>query len=91
MLEGDELRLVPFCFCTLPVRTLQVGTMRQISTKIHLWMSGVFDRRAGQRGASLVEYAFLVALIAVVCIVAIIYFGGETSDSFSETGSRVRN
>ena len=41
------------------------------------------------RGASLVEYALLVALIAVVCIVAIQILGGNASDKFSEVGSEI--
>ena len=41
------------------------------------------------RGASLVEYALLVALIAVVCIVAITFLGGSAKDKFSEVGSAV--
>ena len=39
------------------------------------------------RGASLVEYALLVALIAVVCIVAISILGGEAKDKFSSVSS----
>jgi pilus assembly protein Flp/PilA len=35
------------------------------------------------RGASMVEYALLVALIAVVCIVAIRAIGHSASKSFS--------
>jgi pilus assembly protein Flp/PilA len=42
-----------------------------------------------ERGASLVEYALLVALIAVVCIVAITFIGTRASDKFSEVGSRL--
>ena len=42
-----------------------------------------------ERGASLVEYALLVALIAVVCIVAITFIGNRASDNFSEVGSRL--
>ena len=38
-------------------------------------------------GASLVEYALLVALIAIVCIVAISFLGGKTSAKFSNVGS----
>ena len=38
-------------------------------------------------GASLVEYALLVALIAVVCIAAIGFLGGKAKDSFNDTGS----
>jgi pilus assembly protein Flp/PilA len=43
-------------------------------------------RCKSERGASLVEYALLVALIAVVCIVAISLLGGEASKKFSEVG-----
>ena len=44
-----------------------------------------------ERGASLVEYALLVALIAVVCLVAIQFLGGEAEKSFSSTGSAIGN
>jgi len=43
-----------------------------------------------QRGASLVEYAFLVALIAVVCIVAIAFLGTSASSRYSNIGSQVQ-
>ena len=36
-----------------------------------------------ERGASLVEYALLLALIAVVCIAAITLLGNNASTSFS--------
>lgn len=42
------------------------------------------------RGASLVEYALLVALIAVVCIVAITFLGNSASDKFSSVGSELQ-
>jgi pilus assembly protein Flp/PilA len=38
------------------------------------------------RGASLVEYALLVALIAVVCIVAITFLGSSAEEKFSQVG-----
>ena len=41
------------------------------------------------RGASLVEYALLVALIAVVCIVAVRILGQKANSSFSTTGSAI--
>jgi pilus assembly protein Flp/PilA len=41
------------------------------------------------RGASLVEYALLVALIAVVCIVAIAFLGRSASEKFSDVGSAI--
>ena len=43
-----------------------------------------------QRGASLVEYALLVALIAVVCIVAVTLLGSNASKKFSTVGSAIR-
>lgn len=45
--------------------------------------------RRSDRGASLVEYALLLALIAIVCIVAVFYFGTSTSQSFSNTASEI--
>jgi pilus assembly protein Flp/PilA len=44
------------------------------------WMRSKVD---SERGASLVEYALLLALIAVVCIVAISTLGGRASDNFT--------
>jgi pilus assembly protein Flp/PilA len=40
-----------------------------------------------ERGASLVEYALLVALIAVVCIIAVAFVGTAASSKFSRVGS----
>ncbi len=42
-----------------------------------------------ERGASLVEYALLLALIAVVCIVVVSFLGGAASKAFSSIGSSV--
>jgi len=41
------------------------------------------------RGASLVEYALLVALIAVVCIAAVTLLGRNASSKFSSVASAV--
>jgi pilus assembly protein Flp/PilA len=43
-----------------------------------------------ERGASLVEYALLVALIAVVCILAVTFLGRAASSKFSSVGSAVQ-
>src|SRR5258708_65666 len=43
-----------------------------------------------EAGASLVEYALLVALIAVVCIVAVSVLGSNASAKFSTVGSAIR-
>ena len=47
----------------------------------------IHTRIKDERGASLVEYALLLALIAVVCIAAITFIGEKADESFSETGS----
>lgn len=48
------------------------------------WM---LARCKSERGASLVEYALLVALIAVVCIVAITVLGRAADEKFDSVGS----
>jgi pilus assembly protein Flp/PilA len=40
-----------------------------------------------ERGAALVEYALLLALIAVVCIVALTTLGGKASSKFTTIGN----
>ena len=42
-----------------------------------------------ERGAALVEYALLLALIAVVCIVALTQLGGDAKSKFSNVGSSI--
>ena len=42
-----------------------------------------------ERGASLVEYALLVALIAVVCIAAVTLLGQNASTKFSSVGTKI--
>jgi pilus assembly protein Flp/PilA len=43
-----------------------------------------------ERGAGLVEYALLVALIALVCVVAVTLLGSSTSKRFSSMGSSLQ-
>ena len=51
------------------------------------WMRARFAD--SERGASLVEYALLVALIAVVCIVAVTFLGKSASSKFDKVGSSI--
>jgi pilus assembly protein Flp/PilA len=44
-------------------------------------------RPRDDRGASLVEYALLVALIAIVCIGAVTLLGGNTNSNLSGAAS----
>ena len=46
-------------------------------------------RSRDERGASLVEYALLLALIAVVCIVAVSLMGSNLNKNYSRDASSV--
>ncbi len=57
---------------------------------IRLWatmQTRIVLRTNDERGASLVEYALLVALIAVVCVGAVTMLGGAVQEPYSELGS----
>jgi pilus assembly protein Flp/PilA len=51
------------------------------------WIESKFTGE--ERGASMVEYGLLLALIAVVAIVAVKALGGSVSTKFSEVTSAV--
>ena len=53
---------------------------------VSAWMQA---RCKSDKGASLVEYALLVALMAIVCIIAITFLGNSASSKFSTVGSAV--
>jgi pilus assembly protein Flp/PilA len=53
---------------------------------LRTWLTSRID---DERGASLVEYALLVALIAVVCVAAVTALGSTTSQKFSEIDSAI--
>ena len=44
-----------------------------------------------EQGASMVEYALLVALIAVVVIAAALFLGDQISEKFSEVGNTLES
>ena len=54
--------------------------MLALWTKVNSWMRD-------DKGASMVEYALLVVLIAIVALVAVRLAGTEVSSTFSEIGS----
>ena len=61
-----------------------------VSTNLEFAVAYIRARFGGdERGASLVEYALLVALIAVVCIVAVTFLGTAASSKFSTLGSSI--
>jgi pilus assembly protein Flp/PilA len=47
--------------------------------------------RRDEVGASLVEYALLLALIAVVCILALHFLGGSVSNTLNSVGQSINN
>ncbi len=54
--------------------------MQALWTKLTTWIQD-------EKGASMVEYALLVVLIAIVALVAIQIAGTEVSETFSEIAS----
>ena len=54
--------------------------MLAIWTKATTWMKE-------EKGASMVEYALLIVLIAIVALIAISLAGDAVSETFSEVGS----
>ena len=51
---------------------------------LQAWFS---TKRHDDRGASLVEYALLIVLIMVVCVIAVGVLGNAVSTSYSSTGT----
>jgi len=59
--------------------------MRMVDPIRHTW------NRRDEMGAALVEYALLLALIAVVAIVALHFLGGSVSNTLNNVGSSINN
>ena len=57
-------------------------------TDIVNYLQARFSRT--ERGAALVEYALLLALIAVVCIIALQGLGGQAKDKFVDVGNSIQ-
>ena len=58
--------------------------MLALWTKVTGWIQS-------EKGASMVEYALLVVLIAIVALVAVQLAGTEVSNTFSEVASGLQN
>ena len=52
-------------------------------------MNAQHQRLAGDDGATMVEYALMVALIAVVCIAAVTLIGTNANTKFSTVGNSI--
>ncbi len=58
---------------------------------LRLWTAYQSRIVKDEAGASMVEYALLVALIAVVVIAAALFLGTEINDKFSEVGQTLES
>jgi pilus assembly protein Flp/PilA len=63
--------------------------MLQLYVGLTTWWADLKERVSEDRGATAVEYALMVALIAVVVILAVTFLGESASEKFSEVGSAV--
>jgi pilus assembly protein Flp/PilA len=54
--------------------------------------SAVWERvRRSDEGQGLAEYALILALIAIVAIIALLFLGGQISDKLSVVGSTLES
>jgi pilus assembly protein Flp/PilA len=63
--------------------------MLQLYTSVQTWWAELKERASEERGATAVEYALMVALIAVVIILAVTFLGQSARDKFQEVGDAV--
>jgi len=56
---------------------------------LRTWLQAKFTH--DERGASMVEYILLVALIALAVIAAVMFLRGEVKTKFSQAGSQLSN
>ena len=63
----------------------------RLMTRLQIFSSWLTARMniKSERGATAVEYGVMVALIAAVIIVAVVFLGNKTSSTFSCTASNV--
>jgi pilus assembly protein Flp/PilA len=64
--------------------------MKNLAIKAHILMMQKRDELRNDRGATAVEYGLLVALIAIVIIVAVVFLGRNLLGTFNRVASSVR-
>ncbi|MEO8291643.1 MAG: Flp family type IVb pilin [Actinomycetota bacterium] len=60
-------------------------------TGAQTWLSDFRARLTEEGGATAVEYALMIALIAAVIIVAVTFIGNAANNQFTTVGSAVNN
>jgi pilus assembly protein Flp/PilA len=63
----------------------------RVYTGVSAWWNDLRTRAEVEGGATAVEYALMLALIAMVVIAAVTFLGHATSNKFSQVGSGVNN
>lgn len=59
---------------------------------MQIYLLELFNRfRRNEEGAALAEYGLLVALIAVVCVVAVTALGSQVNIAFSTIASQLKS
>jgi pilus assembly protein Flp/PilA len=59
---------------------------------MQIYLLELFNRfRRNEEGAALAEYGLLVALIAVVCVVAVTALGSQVNIAFSAIASQLKS
>ena len=61
--------------------------MLKLYTGLQTWWADLKE----EHGATAVEYALMVALIAIVIIVAVTFIGTSAESKFNEVGSGINN
>ena len=54
---------------------------------VRTWLQARFAK--DERGASMVEYILLVALIALAVLAAVVFLRGQVQDKFNDSGSKI--
>ena len=57
--------------------------LTRLVTKMQVWWADLSGRAREERGATAVEYAVMLALIAAVIVSAVAFLGHATNDRFS--------
>jgi pilus assembly protein Flp/PilA len=63
--------------------------MLKVYTGVQTWWADLKGRVTEEHGATAVEYALMVALIAVVIIAAVTFLGEQASEKFQSVGDAI--
>jgi pilus assembly protein Flp/PilA len=59
----------------------------RLQNRSQVLLDTLADRRRSERGASVVEYGLIIALIALVAVIGIRFLGGRLSSSYSNSAN----